>query len=240
MSLSKKTTKAKKLEVKPSVLQWCRDQVEQGKELVIHWEGGGDSGWCYFKINGKEVNNEYTEYLVDMMYAELDYGSWAGEFSAVGDATFSLEENAFVGEDSYSEEDLMHFPCVIPFEVSESLWFDSISIDTEADDADDEIRVECIFNIRNGFKSSDHLKEEENISKVIKTQLIDFITEMCNSGVEYSGVSRASTFEIKDAIKVDNKLRFTLKDMDVRVRTTDDKYISLEIGEDEMLPELTD
>jgi len=240
MSLSKKTTKAKKLEVKPSVLQWCRDQVEQGKELVIHWEGGGDSGWCYFKINGKEVNNEYTEYLVDMMYAELDYGSWAGEYSAIGDATFSLEENAFIGEDSYSEEELLAFPCTVSFEVPESLWFDSISIDTESDDADDDIRVECIFNIKNGFKSSDHLKEEENISEVIKAQLADFITETCNSGVECGGISKTFTFEAQSAIKIDGKLRFNLEYIDVRVRTTDDKYISLEIGEDEMLPESTD
>lgn len=32
--------KAKKLEVKPSVLEWCNKQVADGHELSIHWEGG--------------------------------------------------------------------------------------------------------------------------------------------------------------------------------------------------------
>jgi hypothetical protein len=40
MSLSKKATKAKQLEVKKSVLDWCRQQTFEGHELTIHWEGG--------------------------------------------------------------------------------------------------------------------------------------------------------------------------------------------------------
>lgn len=40
MSLSKKAAKAKKLEVKKSVLDWCKQQVAKGRRLSIHWEGG--------------------------------------------------------------------------------------------------------------------------------------------------------------------------------------------------------
>ena len=93
--------KAKTIEVKKTVLEWCKEQVAQGHELKICWEGGGDSGWCYFQIDGEEANNEYTDHLVNSMYSELDYGSWAGEFTATGEATFDPSENAFVGIDDY-------------------------------------------------------------------------------------------------------------------------------------------
>ena len=32
--------KAKKLEVKPSVLEWCNKQIDEGNELKICWSGG--------------------------------------------------------------------------------------------------------------------------------------------------------------------------------------------------------
>ena len=38
--MAKSTKKPKQLEVKPSVLDWCNDQVEQGNELKICWDGG--------------------------------------------------------------------------------------------------------------------------------------------------------------------------------------------------------
>ena len=32
--------KAKKIEVKTSVLDWCNKQVNEGSQLSIHWDGG--------------------------------------------------------------------------------------------------------------------------------------------------------------------------------------------------------
>ena len=74
---------------KLSVKEWCDQQVAEGKELTLRWEGGGDSGWVYFELDGSQVENEYTEKLVDYCYDVLDYGSWAGEFDATGEATYN-------------------------------------------------------------------------------------------------------------------------------------------------------
>lgn len=78
----------KKQQPKMTVAQWCDEQVKNGHTLTLKWDGGNDSGWVYFELDGEELTNEYTEKLVDYCYSELDYGSWAGDFSANGEAEY--------------------------------------------------------------------------------------------------------------------------------------------------------
>lgn len=48
-----------------------------------------------FEIDGEKEDNEFTNTLVDLMYDELDYGSWAGEFSASGTAILQPRNKVF-------------------------------------------------------------------------------------------------------------------------------------------------
>jgi hypothetical protein len=237
MSLSKKAAKAKKIEVKPSVLDWCKQQVKDGKDLTIHWEGGGDSGWVYFQIDGQTVENEYTEYLVSMMYAELDYGSWAGEFSATGEATFDADEEAFVGIDNYSEDDTEVKECEFKFTVPKKLWFDSISIHTEVDEYDEPAVVEVSFNLKNGFLTSEHHAQADKISSVLQKQVDNFTTDYCNNNNDFRNVWDDDTFQLTDAVEKDDHLEFIIPNIRIGIMQTEEKDIYLQIDEEDVIQE---
>ena len=91
----------------------------------------GDSGWAFFEIDGVEFGNEYTEILLDYMYDELDYGSWAGEFSAEGKAIYSSETKCFEGIDCCSDEVYVNYPCEIKIKVPKDFSFEEIIISFE-------------------------------------------------------------------------------------------------------------
>jgi len=228
--------KTKKLEVKDSVLEWCREQVKQGKQLTMHWEGGGDSGWVYFQIDGEQVENEYTSYLVDMMYSELDYGSWAGEFSATGEATFNLEENAFVGIDYYSEDETISFACDMEVRIPKNLWFDSVTIQIEAD-SDESSHVDVSFNIKNGFLTDEHGIYASKVEDILSEKVNEVVDEFVNAGNEYRGVWDNMTIEKSEWEENDQHLVYNIKELDIRTATTQDKSIYLEITEEDIINE---
>lgn len=236
MSLSKKAAKAKKIEVKKTVLEWCKEQVKDGKDLTIHWEGGGDSGWAYFQIDGEQVENEYTSHLVDAMYHELDYGSWAGEFSATGEATFDAYENAFVGVDNYSEDSTEVKECQFKFTVPKKLWFDSISIHIEAE-YDECATVEASFNLKNGFLTSEHNAEIDKVSKSLIEQVNEFVIDYQNGNSNFRNIWDTQTIELKSAIEKDDYLEFTIPNISVGVMETEEKDIYLIVNEEDVIQE---
>lgn len=130
----------------------------------------------YFEVDGEQVDNEYTRTLVDHCYDTLDYGSWAGEFSASGEAVYDAEENAFVGTDYYSEdatEDItVNHKIVIP----KKLWFEQLQINIEEENS---ANVE--LTLKNGFLLPDHQETSERIAEELNTMvsktLCDFENE---------------------------------------------------------------
>jgi len=227
--------KAKKLEVKPSVLEWCNDQVDQGNELKICWDGGGDSGWAHFQINGKDVDNEYTEYLTSMMYDVLDYGSWAGEFHASGDAIYSKEEQAFVGIDDYSEDDTVSKECNIVIQVPKELWHDSLSISIEGDDGE-RTRIGARFGIKNGFLSDKHTAfiqgVEDKMEQEVDAVIEDFIQ---NSPTDYRSIWETINLEPKDGIVKEDFIEYTIEELNIGTTSSDEKDIYLEVTEEDKL-----
>ena len=227
--------KAKKLEVKPSVLEWCNKQTDEGNKLSIHWEGGGDSGWVHFQIDGESVDNEYTEYLTSMMYNVLDYGSWAGEFSATGSAEYDKKEQAFVGIDDYSEDETMSHNCNIVIQVPKDIWHDSLSINIEGDDGE-RTRIEARFGIKNGFLSDKHTafiqgveyKMEQEVDAVIE----DFIQ---NSPTDYRSIWENINLEPKDGVVKGDFLEYTIKELNIGTTSSDEKDIYLDITEEDKL-----
>jgi hypothetical protein len=227
--------KAKKLEVKPSVLEWCNKQVDEGNELKICWSGGNDSGWTHFQIDGEDVDNEYTEYLVDRMYEVLDYGSWAGEFSAQGEAVYNKEEQAFVGIDDYSEDETVSKECNIVIQVPQELWHDSLSINIEGNDGD-RTRIEARFGIKNGFLSDKHIVFisglEERMEEEVDAVIEDFVQ---NSDRDYRSIWETINLEPKDGVVKGDFLEYTIEELNIGTTSSDEKDVYLEITEEDEL-----
>lgn len=232
MSLQNKV-KNTQLEVHKSVLDWCNSQVDAGNTLTIGWEGGGDSGWAYFKINDKEVNNDYTEFLLDRMYEVLDYGSWAGEFNATGVAKYDKDEQAFVGTDEYSEDETIDHPYIIQIDVPNELWFDSISVQMDQD-YDDSPNVEVTFNIKNGFLSPEHDKQVEKITNLLINKMEEVADNFADTDREFRGIWENTSFNRSEGEVGETHTRFTIESVGVRTTTSDEKSIYLEV-EDEQI-----
>lgn len=100
-----------------------------GHKIQLQWDGGNDSGSVWINIDGVQRDIDYWDppkmtlydkihdFIVDKMYGELDYGSWAGDFSAAGTADFIIKDGfiGFEGTDNYSQDD--HHSCKMNFEI---------------------------------------------------------------------------------------------------------------------------
>ena len=229
---------AEQLKVKHSVLEWCNKQVDEGNELKICWSGGGDSGWAHFQIDGEDVDNEYTEYLVDRMYEVLDYGSWAGEFNAEGEAVYNKEEQSFVGIDEYSEDETMSHGCNIVIQMPKDLWHDNLSISIEGEDGD-RTRIEARFGIKNGFLSDYHTAFidglEEKMQEEVDAVIEDFVQD---SAKDYRSIWETINLEPKDGVIKENFLEYTIDTLDIGTRSSEEKDIYLEITADDTLDDI--
>lgn len=225
-------SKTKKPAVKKSILSWLQEQHDQGLELKIKWDGGGDSGWAYFEIDGDTTENEYTEALVDSMYDILDYGSWAGEFQANGEAIYNPETKCFEGTDYYSEDANDVVGTDIKITVPKSLWFESLHVECECYH-DETPSVSIRFIIRNGFLTLAH----SNFCDTLDKELVEQFSEIFENyrtldGNEFRGCNDSFILERKDAVEDGDNLVFTIDKVDIQTSATEDKSIVLELDEE--------
>lgn len=160
-------------------LEWCAKLTAEGIDLKMTWDGGGDSGWVNFEVDKSDMtdeDNEMVEYLREKCYEELDYGSWAGEFYASGEATFDPEQKAFVGIDDYSEDDSINKECELRIAIPKDIWFDSVEIMIQ----DEEIEVSVDIIVRNGFKTPDHTAAEQALEQSIHDQVCEIVSDVNN------------------------------------------------------------
>lgn len=184
------------------IIAWCDKQVEEGKLLELCWEGGGDSGWVFFEIDGKSADGEEISALVDMMYNELDYGSWAGEFSANGRAEYNTVTKCFDGIDYYSEDDwdTMILKEPIKMFIPKAFGFDSIEYQISGNFEDD-FTVDVSFNIVNGFITPELRVLEEEMSEHIKSKMTDAFSKIdVNYFNEHKLVERLEMKTVNDSI----------------------------------------
>jgi len=153
------------------LLEWCDKHHAEGKTLSIHWNGGSDDGWIHFEINGVECGEPEAEALVDKMYSELDYGSWAGEFSASGQADWNPEEKAFLGTDYYSETDSTDADADVEVRVPKYIPFDEIHISTQ----DEEVDTTTSIMIINGFIHPETQAVEEKLNQTLQLKFSEAI-----------------------------------------------------------------
>lgn len=158
------------------ILDWCLKKTEEGSTVVLMWDGGGDSGWVHLEVDGSDSSDPEAEALVDMMYDQLDYGSWAGEFSASGEAPFDPDTKMFQGTDYYTETDSTNANCKIEIRIPKHIHFDDLEIYTQ----DEECNVNVTFGIRNGF---DH-PDTEALIKKLEEELSSQILEAAKDDVE--------------------------------------------------------
>ena len=159
---------------------WFDKEAKEGKEVEICWEGGGDSGWAYFQVDGSTIENEHTELVVNLMYDKLDYGSWAGEFHACGTAKYDPETKTFEGEDNcYTDDstsiDISEKPIV--FEIPKHFAFDLIGIMTE----DENCYTTAGFHGMNRFKRPDEEDFLDKLAQKIREEIIERTSVYQNS-----------------------------------------------------------
>lgn len=184
------------------IIAWCDKQVEDGKLLELCWDGGGDSGWAFFEIDGESAETEETIALVDMMYNELDYGSWAGEFTANGRAEYNTETKTFDGVDYYSEDEWETKTLEEPIQlfIPKSLGFDSIEYQIGGSFEDDST-VDISFNIINGFITPELRLLEEEMSTHVKDVIGEVFSKIdVNYFNEHKLVERLEMKTINDSI----------------------------------------
>ena len=208
-------------EQKLTVLEWCDQQVEQGKELSIGWEGGGDSGWAFFKLDGKDIDNEYTEILLNHIYDELDYGSWAGEFTASGEAVYSSETKCFEGTDYCANEDYIQYNCEIKVKVPKEFSFEEIIFECE----DRYVRVFVKTELEDCSNYIKDIKDDFDI------QFYKVIKNFEDDGFEFLGsYFEEETFKNEYVLEGDF-LTFVIKSVNLRTEETEERGIVLDVSE---------
>ena len=214
---------------KQSLIEWLDAQAEAGLDVKLKWEGGGDSGWVYFEIDGETIENDHTSRLVDWMYDHLDYGSWAGEFSANGEAVYDPKEKAFVGTDYYSETATMSQEVNISIRMPKHLWFNQLSIHIECN-YDETPQIETGFGISNGFLTSEHKQIEEYLNQNIQEKLGEAIKDWeDHEGLELESIWDDSNLLFSDFKVEGNELVGVIENIEFRYPEEDPKEIYLDL-----------
>lgn len=151
----------------------------EGKEIKITWEGGNDSGGYNLFIDGVEVNYGDAAYgeIVNPISDSIDYGSWAGDFSADGSVVYDSDEGAFVGEGRDTESQSCELDDIdIEIRVPKALNFDSIEIVSEGTYFLKELTVRCGFVMSNGPVFPEHIETQDVMETHVKDSIDDILT----------------------------------------------------------------
>jgi hypothetical protein len=214
------------------LLEWALDLHAQGKELKMTWDGGNDSGWVDFLIDDatpeEGIDADNAEILRDMCDSELDYGSWAGDFSANGEAIFNPEEKSFIGADYYSEDDTISQNCELRIEIPGNVWFDSVEIMIK----EQEIEVEVDLIVRNGFKTELHTITEKILTESITSQIDTIVDDfMKHSGNEYRSMWEEINLSRADFTQETEGGKFVkvIEEIGIGIYNTEEKDICITI-----------
>lgn len=217
---------------KKSILAWLKEKTDQGNEIKMKWEGGGDSGWCYFEIDGETIDNEYADCLLKRIDDTLNYGSWAGEFNASGEAIYNPEKNAFEGTDFYGEDTSEVLDVDFTVRVPKKLWFDTLHVECEAN-YDEEPEMSVRLLVKNGFLTDQHTEFCSNLENTLWLEFSSlFSSYESTDGYEFRGCTDRWILERADAIESGDDLLFYIKQVDIQVMTNEERGIVLELDEE--------
>jgi hypothetical protein len=169
------------------VIKWCDEQSQNGNEVAICWEGGGDSGWVYMEVDGEQASAEEADWLIDRMCDILDYGSWAGEFSASGRAVYDAETKVFEGDDIYSEDSTeeveLNEDQIIKIKIPKRYFLEGLRV--EFDNILDGGEVSITPVVRNGIINSELVDVCKSMEKEIEDKAVEILSNTTSS--DYSG-----------------------------------------------------
>lgn len=223
-------SKKQKLKTSQSLIDWCDEQVNIGRELKIKWSGGGDSGWAYFEIDGEEESNEYTDALVNLMYDQLNYGSWAGEFEANGEAVYNPENKCFEGDDHYSEDTSIAWDLKAVIRIPKSIWFDTLVVEVDGYESPSS---HIDITVRNGFVTDEHTNLEKQLEEYLDSMLEQAIESFSQSH-DFRSVWMNMAINRSDFKEDGEDLIFEIESVDLGTYETNDKEIILELEETTM------
>lgn len=219
--------------VKKEIIDWCNQTVDDGKELKFTWEGGGDSGSADLLLNDNSVEVVgYSDVLLNGIYEELDYGSWAGEFFASGEAIYSKEEQAFVGIDDYSEDDTIPHECQIVLSVPSKLWYDTINVRIEGDYGES-LHIEVNFAVKNGFLTQEH-REVANLLEDELSEKINDEIENFSQAHNFRSIWEELTLNRTEGVETTPSfIKHEIGSIGMGVTVSDEKSIYLQLIEEE-------
>lgn len=144
---------SRELKSNKEIIDWLDELVKEKKEVKLCWEGGNDSGWCWLEVDGsRDETSLEASRLIDMMYDTLDYGSWAWDFSAQGEAMYDPKKKAFIGTAYYVETTGDNKEWNLTVRIPGDIFFDSFFYNIDHHREED-IQVHAEIRIRNGFKT---------------------------------------------------------------------------------------
>jgi len=213
------------------LIDWCDKMASEGKNPVIKWEGGNDSGWCYMEDEDGDRLDSHPEAdaLMEHMYDTLDYGSWAGDFSASGEAPYNTETKCFEGTDYYSESDNTNCPAEIRIEIPAFIPFDRLEIQTE----DQECQVSCDIALDNGYVHP----AAHDVMTSLEHQLTDEIPAAVDKHYEEERLDKNEfdsfwhhyVIDRNEFKREDDMMVHTLKQVHFSVQNTTDKNICVDL-----------
>jgi hypothetical protein len=218
--------------MKKSIVQWCKSLHEAGNELTLKWEGGGDSGWVYFEIDGESADNEYTRALIDKMDNTLDYGSWAGEFQANGKAIYDAPTRTFEGTDYYGEDGNDVIDSNIVINIPKRLWFDTLHVEVECN-YDETPNISVQFLIKNGFLTQEHLDICSNLEEILRDDFEALFSNYeTNDNCDFRGSNDSFILERKDGIEDEDMLVFKINKIEVNTIDSEERTIVFKLDDD--------
>jgi hypothetical protein len=179
---------------------------EGAKEIRVTWEGGNDEGSFSLYIDDKDTDIDWnkkdgTYDLVDYIGDEIGYGSFAGDFNTNGEVVYDVEKKAFIGNDSYEEQQEFTYKFRKPLilTIPKDLWFDTIEVDMSG--YDDDIDASVRLSITNGPVVQEHIDFESKSAKALReiaNQLFDDLDEVRDLWMGEAPVKREDLSVDKD------------------------------------------
>lgn len=212
------------------IIDWCDKMSAEGKNPILKWEGGGDSGWVHMEDeDGHAIDCPEAECLINEMYDTLDYGSWAGEFSANGEAAYNTKTKMFEGTDYYSEQNRESCPSDVVVAIPAHIPFDSLSIETSEYDSMD---INISFRVDNLFTHPDIKDLEIKLELELKHQIQSTIDSYINeANLEFSSYYNTYDISVSDFKKVGSELLYTIPELEFEVHETQEKNIVIDLKE---------
>jgi hypothetical protein len=212
------------------IIDWCDKMAAEGKNPILKWEGGGDSGWVYMEDEDGERFDEENEaeWLINEMYDQLDYGSWAGEFSANGEAMYNSHTKCFEGTDYYSEEERTSCSAQIRIEIPAFIPFDRLEIETE----DETVHVKCDIALDNGYVHPASHDAMTSLEKQLKDEIgaaVDKHYEENKYESEFRDFYNHYVIDRNEFKREGDMMVHILKEVEFNVTNTTEKDISIDL-----------